>query len=42
MRDGPHFGGPAVQPAPVSGFSRPESAPVCLQIKRGKNQEKEA
>jgi hypothetical protein len=42
MRDGPHFGGLTMQSAPVSGCLQPESALVCRQIKRGKNQEKEA
>jgi hypothetical protein len=42
MRDRPHLGGFPMQPAPVSGFLQPESVLVCRQIKRGKNQEKEA
>jgi hypothetical protein len=42
MRDHPHFGGFPVKPALVSSCLRPESAPVRRDIKRGKNQEKEA
>jgi hypothetical protein len=42
MRDHPHFGGLPIQPAPVSGSLQLESALVCRQFKRGKNQEKEA
>jgi len=42
MRDRPHFGGLAAQPAPASGCLQPESALACRQIKRGKIQEKEA
>jgi len=42
MRDGPHFAEMPMQPALVFSCLPPESAPVCPDLKRGKNQEKEA
>jgi hypothetical protein len=42
MRDRPHFGGLAVQPASAFANLQPEFAPACCRVKRGKNQENEA
>jgi hypothetical protein len=41
MRDRPHFS-EHLQLGPASAWLQPESALVCRQSKRGKNQEKEA